>query len=73
MRYSDLALEAAVRLSARHLKDLHLPDKAIDVIDEAGAAEKLRPPSSASEIIGVPQMEHIVARIARVPVAGGLA
>ncbi len=40
-KYSDEAIEAAVALSARHLKDLHLPDKAIDVIDEAGAAAKL--------------------------------
>jgi ATP-dependent Clp protease ATP-binding subunit ClpA len=68
VRYSDLALEAAVRLSARHLKDLHLPDKAIDVIDEAGAAEKLRPAEQRVEVIGVPQVEHIVARMARVPV-----
>jgi ATP-dependent Clp protease ATP-binding subunit ClpA len=43
VRYEDEALEAAVNLSARHLKDLHLPDKAIDVIDEAGAAQKLKP------------------------------
>ena len=43
VRYTDAALAAAVTLSARHLKDLHLPDKAIDVIDEAGAAMKLRP------------------------------
>ena len=42
--YTDEALEAAVTLSARHLKDLHLPDKAIDVLDEAGAAQKLGPP-----------------------------
>ena len=52
--YTDEALEAAVTLSARHLKDLHLPDKAIDVIDEAGAAQKLRAGrSSGSRSIGV--------------------
>ena len=43
VRYTDEALEAAVSLSARHLQDLHLPDKAIDVLDEAGAAQKLLP------------------------------
>src|SRR5688572_14064511 len=46
VRYSDAALEAAVRLSAKHLRDLHLPDKAIDVIDEAGASQKLLPVES---------------------------
>ncbi len=68
VKYADAALEAAVRLSVRHLRDLHLPDKAIDVIDEAGAAEKLRPAEQRVEVIGVPQVEHIVARMARVPV-----
>src|SRR5918993_714126 len=43
VKYSDEALEAAVALSSKHLKDLHLPDKAIDVVDEAGAAQKLQP------------------------------
>jgi ATP-dependent Clp protease ATP-binding subunit ClpA len=66
--YSDEALKAAVSLSARHLKDLHLPDKAIDVLDEAGAAEKLRPAEQRVGSIGVPEIEHIVARMARVPV-----
>ncbi|MEW6320683.1 MAG: ATP-dependent Clp protease ATP-binding subunit ClpA [Acidobacteriota bacterium] len=69
VRYADEALEAAVRLSARHLKDLHLPDKAIDVLDEAGAAQKLRPADLRSAVIGVPEVEHIVAKMARVPVA----
>jgi len=68
VKYTDEALEAAVTLSARHLKDLHLPDKAIDVVDEAGAAQKLRPPADRPPSIGVEQVEQIVARMARVPV-----
>jgi ATP-dependent Clp protease ATP-binding subunit ClpA len=64
--YSDESLEAAVTLSNRHLKDLHLPDKAIDVIDEAGAAAKLALP--AVTVIGVGEIERIVAKMARVPV-----
>ncbi len=66
--YSDAAISAAVTLSVRHLKDLHLPDKAIDVLDEAGAAQKLRPAELRVGEIGVPEVEHIVARMARVPV-----
>ncbi len=66
--YSDEALAAAVALSARHLKDLHLPDKAIDVVDEAGAAQKLLLEGQRVEIIGPAQVEQIVARMARVPV-----
>jgi ATP-dependent Clp protease ATP-binding subunit ClpA len=66
--YSDDAIRAAVVLSVRHLKDLHLPDKAIDVLDEAGAAQKLRPAELRVAEIGVPEVEHIVARMARVPV-----
>ena len=49
-------------LSVRHLKDLHLPDKAIDVIDEAGAAQKLRPAEQRVAVIGVAEIEHIVAQ-----------
>jgi ATP-dependent Clp protease ATP-binding subunit ClpA len=69
--YPDATLEAAVSLSTRHLKDLHLPDKAIDVIDEAGAAKKLAKPSAEStevSVISVADIEQIVAKIARVPV-----
>jgi ATP-dependent Clp protease ATP-binding subunit ClpA len=66
--YSDEAIRAAVTLSVRHLKDLHLPDKAIDVLDEAGAAQKLRPAEQRVNEIGVAEVEHIVARMARVPV-----
>jgi ATP-dependent Clp protease ATP-binding subunit ClpA len=55
-------------LSARHLQDLHLPDKAIDVLDEAGAAQKLAPIEQRATEIGAPQIEQIVAKMARVPV-----
>jgi ATP-dependent Clp protease ATP-binding subunit ClpA len=68
VRYADGALEAAVGLSARHLKDLHLPDKAIDVLDEAGAAQKLLPAERRSPDIGPAEIEQIVAKMARVPV-----
>ena len=64
--YPDPTLEAAVTLSVRHLKDLHLPDKAIDVIDEAGAAKKLA--SGGDKVVSVADLEKIVAKIARVPV-----
>jgi ATP-dependent Clp protease ATP-binding subunit ClpA len=66
--YEDEALQAAVALSAKHLKDLHLPDKAIDVLDEAGAAQKLLPPDQRPETIGPSQIEAVVAKMARVPV-----
>jgi len=71
--YPDETLEAAVTLSTRHLKDLHQPDKAIDVIDEAGAAKKLEPvgnrePGAGNREVTVPDVEKIVAKIARVPV-----
>jgi ATP-dependent Clp protease ATP-binding subunit ClpA len=68
VRYTDEALEAAVSLSARHLQDLHLPDKAIDVLDEAGAAQKLMPLKERAVDIGPAQIEQIVAKMARVPV-----
>jgi len=71
--YSDEAIEAAVVLSVRHLKDLHLPDKAIDVLDEAGAALKLAPagsriPDPGSREVTVADIEKIIAKMARVPV-----
>jgi len=68
VQFDDEALEAAVSLSAKHLKDLHLPDKAIDVIDEAGAAQKLLPESNRTPRIGAAQIEQIIAKMARVPV-----
>ncbi len=68
VQYDDEALAAAVSLSARHLQDLHLPDKAIDVLDEAGAAQKMLPVAQRTGRIGAPQIEQIVAKMARVPV-----
>ena len=68
VQFTDEALEAAVALSAKHLKDLHLPDKAIDVMDEAGAALKLLPDEQRPATIGASQIEQIVAKMARVPV-----
>jgi ATP-dependent Clp protease ATP-binding subunit ClpA len=66
--YGDGALEAAVSLSAKHLRDLHLPDKAIDVLDEAGAARKLLPEAERAGVIGAAEVEAVVAKMARVPV-----
>jgi ATP-dependent Clp protease ATP-binding subunit ClpA len=68
VQYDDEALAAAVSLSARHLQDLHLPDKAIDVLDEAGAAQKMLPAAERTGRIGAAQVEQIVAKMARVPV-----
>jgi ATP-dependent Clp protease ATP-binding subunit ClpA len=68
VKYTDSALESAVALSAKHLRDLHLPDKAIDVVDEAGAAQKLYPAEQRVGEIGPEQVEQIVAKMARVPV-----
>jgi ATP-dependent Clp protease ATP-binding subunit ClpA len=65
--YSPDGLEAAAILSARHINDRHLPDKAIDVIDEAGARERLKPESERVEKIGVHEIEEVVARMARIP------
>jgi ATP-dependent Clp protease ATP-binding subunit ClpA len=65
--YSDEALQAAAELSARHINDRHLPDKAIDVIDEAGARLRLRPEGERAETVTVAQIEDVVARIARIP------
>ncbi len=67
VQFSDAALEAAVRLSARHLRDLHLPDKAIDVLDEAGSAQKLLSLKKRKKALEVADIEAIVAKMARVP------
>ncbi len=67
LRYTLQALKAAVDLSVRHLHDRKLPDKAIDVIDEAGAAQKILPPSRQKKTIGVKEVEAVVATMARVP------
>ncbi|HYP78983.1 MAG TPA: AAA family ATPase, partial [Steroidobacteraceae bacterium] len=65
--YTDGAIKAAAELAARHINDRHLPDKAIDVVDEAGARARLRPQPERSGIVDVPQIEDVVARIARIP------
>ncbi len=67
VRYTQQALRTAVELSSRYIGDRHLPDKAIDVIDEAGASVHLSAPSKRKKTIGVPEIEEIVARIARIP------
>ncbi|MBV7485781.1 ATP-dependent Clp protease ATP-binding subunit ClpA [Bordetella sp. BOR01] len=67
VRYSAAALSAAAELSARYINDRHLPDKAIDVIDEAGAAQRLLPRSRQKKVIGKIDIENIVSKIARIP------
>jgi len=65
--YTAESLEAAAALSARHINDRHLPDKAIDVIDEAGARQRLLEPEARVEQIGTEEIEDVVARMARIP------
>ena len=67
VKYTNQALRAAVELSDRYITDRHLPDKAIDIIDEAGASQRLLPPSRRKKTIGVGDIENIVAKIARIP------
>lgn len=67
LRYDDHALETAARLADRYINDRHLPDKAIDVVDEAGAYQQLLPEDQRVEVIGVAEVEAIVAKIARIP------
>jgi ATP-dependent Clp protease ATP-binding subunit ClpA len=67
VKYLPAALIAAAELSARYINDRHLPDKAIDVIDEAGAAQKILPKSKQKRVIGRHDIEQIIAKIARVP------
>ena len=67
LRYTKAALTAAVELSTKYMADRHLPDKAIDVIDEAGAMQRLMPPSRRKKVIGVSEVESVVASIARIP------
>ncbi|MBI4289867.1 MAG: ATP-dependent Clp protease ATP-binding subunit ClpA [Betaproteobacteria bacterium] len=69
VKYSAPALTRAAELSARYINDRHLPDKAIDVIDEAGAAQKLLPKSKQKKVIGRAEIEAIIGRIARIPPA----
>ena len=67
IKYSASALTTAAELAARHITDRHLPDKAIDVIDEAGAAQRILPKSKQKKVVGKHEIEEIVARIARIP------
>ena len=67
IKYTRQALKTAVELTERYINDRQLPDKAIDVIDEAGAAQKLLPESKRKKTIGVNDIENIVAKIARIP------
>ena len=67
VRYTSAALSAAAELASRHINDRFLPDKAIDVIDEAGAAQRLMPRSKQKKTIGKPEIEAVVAKIARIP------
>lgn len=67
IKYSTAALTSAVELSSRFINDRHLPDKAIDVIDEAGAAQRILPKSKQKKLIGKHEIEEIIAKIARVP------
>ena len=69
VKYAAAALEAAVRLAAKHLTDRRLPDSALDVVDEAGAAQKLLPKKARVRQVGAAEIEAVVARMARVPVA----
>jgi len=67
VKYTSTALTTAAELSAKYINDRHLPDKAIDVIDEAGAAQRIAPKSKQKKTIGKPEIEEIVAKIARIP------
>ena len=67
IKYSPKALRLAVELAERYINDRFLPDKAIDVIDEAGANMQLQPPSKRKKMIGVADIENIIAKIARIP------
>jgi len=67
VRYTHQALRTAAELADRYINERHLPDKAIDVIDEAGANQRLQPPSKRKKTIGVKDVEAVVAKIARIP------
>jgi ATP-dependent Clp protease ATP-binding subunit ClpA len=67
VKYSSGAITAAAELSAKFINDRHLPDKAIDVIDEAGAAQRILPKSRQKKTIGKGEVEEIIAKIARIP------
>ena len=67
VKFTRPALREAAELSERYINERHLPDKAIDVIDEAGARQQLLPPSRRKKTIGVKEIEEVVAKIARIP------
>ncbi len=67
VKYTSSALVSAAELSERYINDRHLPDKAIDVLDEAGAAQRLLPKSKKRKVIGKGEIESVVARIAKIP------
>ena len=67
IKYTSSALTTAAQLSARYISDRHLPDKAIDVIDEAGAAQRILPKSKQKKVITPKEIEEIIAKIARIP------
>ena len=67
VRYTQGALEAAAELSARYINERFLPDKAIDVMDEAGAAQRILPKSKQKKVIGKAQIETVIAKVARIP------
>ena len=67
IRYTQKALKAAAELSAKYINERHLPDKAIDVIDEAGANQRLQPSSKRKKTIGVSDIEMIISKMARIP------
>lgn len=67
VKYSASALSTAAELSAKYINDRHLPDKAIDVIDEAGAAQRILPKNKQKKVIGNKEIEDIIAKIARIP------
>jgi len=67
IKYSAAALTSAAELSSRFITDRHLPDKAIDVIDEAGAAQRVLPKSKQKKVVGKHEIEEIIAKIARIP------
>ncbi len=67
VRFTNTALQAASELSAKYINERYLPDKAIDVMDEAGASQRLLPQSKRKKTIGVGDIEHVIAKIARIP------
>jgi ATP-dependent Clp protease ATP-binding subunit ClpA len=67
VKYSAAAITSAAELASRYINDRHLPDKAIDVLDEAGAAQRILPKSKQKKVIGKHEIEEIIAKIARIP------